>query len=148
MTYQTTYPSDPVVAFVGSVADNAPATILSREVETAAIGFGLPVDQGTADGGIVATSGSTTAIAGVTVRVQGLDANTPNAIPVGSSASVLTSGAIWVTAGEAVTAGSPVLVTVADGTFKQTVAAGNVAIPNAVYETSGGNGDVVRIRLK
>ncbi len=45
-----------------------PKTLISRTVETAAgIGFGLPVAQGTNDGGVIATVAGTTAILGITV---------------------------------------------------------------------------------
>ena len=115
--------------------------MLSRQAEGAAIGFGVPVAQGTADRGARATTTGDTEIAGITVRERSA---LNDQWAVGADMRVMTSGALFVVAAATVAAGDPVHVIVDGGTFSNT---GGVAIPGAVYETSGDSGDNVIVRL-
>lgn len=150
MANQTTYNAVHDKAYAGMVADTGLATIVSRSVQTAALGFGLPAARGTADRTArpVTTGDVAADIEGISVRNQALDATNPNATQVGYSAPIMLTGTIWVTVGEAVAAGDPVLVTVADGTITKTAGAGKVALPDAYFETSAANGALAVVRLK
>lgn len=131
------------VAVNGAIANTEPNVLISRTVETAAgIGFGKPVNQGAADHGCKVTAG-TAAILGVTVMDRSTSDDT---FAEDASARIMTKGVIWVTAGEAVAAGDPVYVTASSGAWKKTEAS-NVAVPNARYDTSAANGELVALRL-
>ena len=52
-----------------------------------------------------------------------------------------------VTASVAVNDGDPVYVTVATGAFVKASGAGNVQIPNAVYDSTTGGAGLVKVRL-
>ena len=128
----------------GAIADTANKDLMSRTVEGAAIGFGLPLAQGDTDYGVRATTTGDTEIVGITVRDQ---STFGDEFAVGDSARVLEKGTIWVTTAVAVAARDDVLVTVADGSFTNVVAAGNVAIDGARFDDTGDANAVVRIRL-
>lgn len=147
MAHNESYRTDPQVAFEGMIADQTPATIVSRTVETAAVSFGKCVKQGTADAGVEGVETGDTAILGIAVRNQGVDGNSVDAYPVGETAAVLLKGAIWVKAGATVAAGDPVHVTVDGSVFGTGAGAGKVAISGATYETSGAANALVRVRL-
>lgn len=149
MAYNENYNTDPQVAFEGMVADQTPATIVSRTVETAAIPFGKCVKQGTADNGVEQVETGDTAILGIAVRNQGVDSSggTADVYPVKENAAILLKGAIWVKAGASVSAGDPVHVTVDGSVFGTGAGAGKVAIAGATYETSGAANALVRVRL-
>ena len=105
---QTTYNSTHPAAYEGMVADIVPATIISRTVENAALGFGKVAVQGA---GAQATRAPTTGVTnfiGITVRDQAADPNLASQYAIGATAALLTYGAIWVLAGETVAEGDPV----------------------------------------
>jgi hypothetical protein len=117
---------------------------ISRTVEdSAGIGFGKLVFQGTDDRGITATPGTT--VRGITVRSQARDANNPDKYGQYESAKVRTKGPIWVTVSGAVTAGAAVYYTAA-GLFTAT-ASGNTALTGAIFDTSAADGGLAIIRL-
>lgn len=125
------------IAFEGSVSNMVPATFVSRVVDTAAIGFGLPVKQGATnkacDAGIAAGD-----FVGITVSEAGIAEFAKD-----TEARIMTQGVIWVKAAGTVEAGDPVSY---DSGWKT----GGTAVPQleeARYETGGGNGDLVQIRL-
>ncbi len=62
------------------------------------------------------------------------------------NAGLLVKGVIWVTAGATVTVGQPVYAVPATGVFTN-VAAGNIAIPNAIFESSAASAALVKVRL-
>lgn len=130
-------------AFEGMIAETQFKDATSRRVETAAgIGFGLAVTKGTADAQVRLGG---TVFVGITVADHGQPGNRyeQNAV-----AACLRRGTIWVKADGAVTAGSPVTYTTATGLVGQrAVAAGIVAVPDAIFETSGASGDLVRVYL-
>lgn len=148
MANQDTYLAQMAAAFVGMVANAEAKTLISRTAEGATIGFGKAVKQGTADNGVAAATADTDVVRGITAIDQ--SATLAAGFEVGSSALVLTKGVIWVTAGEAVDAGSPVYMIVGTaqaGNFGDT-ATNNLAIPNAIFDSSAAAaGDLVKIRL-
>ena len=148
MAYNESYRTDPQIAFVGMVADQTPATIVSKTVETAAVGFGKAVKIGSVDGKVAASADGDTFVYGITVRSQATGAENADTYAVGQSASILILGSIFVTAGEAVTAGESVYVTVDGGAFGKTSGTGKVQIAGAMYETSGAQDDLVHVRMK
>jgi len=133
------------VAFNGMIANTEPNVLISREVQTAAIGFGKVVKQGTADKQVIAASAAADVVRGITVRDQSA---TADAFAVGESALVMTKGVIWVTAFDTVVAGAPVYMRVTGGSGKFTdTSTDNLAIPGAIFETSGAADALVAIRL-
>lgn len=129
----------------GQLVNTAQVTVVGREIETAAIGFGVPVAQGIADMGVHKVAVGDTAVIGVTLIDRTIGAEVEQ-YPVGSTAGVVTIGSIWVTANEVTVAGDPVYVLLADGTFKKS-AAGAIPIIGARYDTSGAIGALVQVRL-
>lgn len=148
MSYNETYRTDPQVAFPGMVADMSQATIVSRTVETAALGFGVAVKRGAVHKVSALTTGDAAGdFFGITVRSQATKAESPNEYPVNDTAGIMRKGPIWVTVSEAVVEGDDVYVTLADGSFGTTAGAGIVLIAGATYESAGGANDVVRVQL-
>ena len=148
MAVQTDYTSEMAPGYEGMIANTEPNVLISRTVEGAAIGFGRAVKQGTADTEIEAATAAADVYRGITVRDQSVDPSSANATPVGESALVMTKGVVWVTAFDGVVAGAPVYMRVAGGSARFTdTATDNLAIPGAVFDSSGGAGDLVKIRL-
>ena len=145
---QTTYAATHAIALEGMEADTESSgrRNLSRTVESAAVGFGKAVSQGTVDHGIVAFASATTKFLGVTVRDQAVDPASQNQFRVGDTAPVKTEGAVWVLAGEAITAGDPVYLTSA-GAFMKT-ATSNTLVARARFDTTAASGALVLLRLQ
>lgn len=141
MATQTTYTETMDALRVGMVADTGHKVLISRNVEGAAVGFGKPLAQGDADMGARLTTTGDTAVLGVTVMDRGENFDE---FAVGASARVMTEGVTAVEVVAAVSAGDPVHVVVADGTFSNT---GGVELPGARYETSAESGALAKIRL-
>lgn len=143
MALQTTYTEAPAAFLVGAVADTNHKVLISRTVEGAAVAFGKPLAQGTADKGArITTTGDVAGdFVGISVRDQ---ATFGDQFAVGESARVMKTGTIAVAVVATVAAGDPVHVIVAAGTFSNT---GGVAWPGARYEDSGASGSTVRIRI-
>lgn len=155
MSVQTTYPDVQPVAVAGAQATMIPATIISRTVETAAIGFGVAVEQGTADKGCVAFDGGTVlgiamldrSASGLTVSGGQVTGRTIDAFGVGESARIMTKGDIWVTCATGCSAGDGVFVRPSNGDFQDSNANSAVQIPGAVWDTSAGAGELAVVRL-
>lgn len=143
MTIQATYADRLALGYTGQVADMSLSEIMSREVETASIGFGVAVIQGAADHGC--RTGAAGVFLGITVRDIALDPTNADLYTVGDTAAILTRGTMFVTAGEAVVAGDLVYRTTA-GVLNKT-AIGNTLVANARWDTSAANGELARIRL-
>ena len=141
MATQTVYNETMDAARVGMIADTTAKTLLSRDVETAAVGFGVPVVQGTADNGARAADTGDTAILGISVRER---STINDEFAVGESMRVMTKGAIWVTVKVEVDAGDSVTVVLATAEFSNT---GGVGITGATYETSAGIGELAKVRI-
>jgi hypothetical protein len=73
-------------------------------------------------------------------------ASTPDSYEQYETAAIITQGQIYVTAGATVADGDAVYWNPANGRFTNT--ATHIAIPDAVFDTSGVNGDIVEISLK
>jgi hypothetical protein len=144
---QTSYSATHAVAYEGMVADLGPATVISRNVETAALGFGKPASQGSADQGIVAAQSAATKFLGITVRDQAVDPASPDQYRVGDTAGVLTQGAIWAKAYEIVAAGDPVYFVTATGLLGKT-ATSSTLIANARWDSAAAADGLAIIRLK
>lgn len=141
MAVQTNYSEMQDALRAGFIYDMAPNELLSRTVEDAALAFGKPVTQGTADSAVHPTTTGDTTILGISA----LDQSTlDDEFAIGSSARIITSGPVAVEAAATVAAGDPVHVVVATGTFTN---AGGVQIVGATYESSGDSGDLVKVRL-
>jgi hypothetical protein len=147
MAVQTTYRTDLRPAFEGMIANTEPNILISREVETAAIGFGKAVKQGTADDQVLAATAADDVFRGITVRDQSAH-GVADTFPVGSSALIMTQGVVWVTAFDTVVAGAQVYMRVAGGLGRFTdTATDNLPIPGAIFDSSGGAGELVKIRI-
>ena len=98
MSAQTSYSSSMDKCYHGQIGDIGPSDIVSKCVQTAAIGFGIAVSRGTLDNQI--TKGGDNTFFGVTVRSLDREgtANT-GAITyaVGETAAVMRKGYIWLT---------------------------------------------------
>ena len=145
-TVQSTYPDRQPEAYEGMIANTEPNVLISRTVETAAIGFGKAVKQGTADDEVEAADNAADVYRGVTVRDMSVDPDSPDATPVGHSALVMTKGVVWVTAEDTVVAGADVYMVPGTGKFTDT-STSNLPIPNAVFDSSGVADELVKIRL-
>lgn len=145
MAYQDTYNAEHAPFIEGMIANSEKSNIVSRVVETAAgIGFGKVAVRGTADNQIKVSEASGKVL-GITV----LDTTQlQDSYPQYATAAVMTRGVIVVTADGAVNAGDDVTVTEATGALgTKAVAAGIVAVPNAVWDSSAADGALAKIRL-
>lgn len=144
MALQTTYNETLTEAVAGAQATMLPATIISRTVETAAgIGFGVAVEQGTADKGCIIFDGGT--VLGIAMLDRG--ATGEDEFAQYESARVMVKGDIWVTCATGCSAGDSVFVRPSNGDFQDSSANSGVQIANARWETSAGAGELAVIRL-
>ncbi|TNC14787.1 hypothetical protein FF100_04150 [Methylobacterium terricola] len=142
---QTSYPGRPAAAYEGMAADQNPATVVSRTVETAeGIGFGRAAFQGARDEGIAAAGA---VFRGIVLADRNARPSPSGAdlFAKGETAAVMTSGAVWVVTASAASAGSPAYVTPAGALTA--AASGNAPIANALFDTSAPAGGLVRLRL-
>lgn len=147
-TYQTTYGAAPAKGLPGQIASEEKCNKVSREVETAAgIGFGQPAQRGAADHGVAILGAGTFLGIAVLNPAVPADSDTPDAYPQYFTGAFMTMGTMYVTAGEAVTAGAAVYWDAADGRYTVNTSTTDTEIPGAVFETSGADGDIVEISL-
>lgn len=153
MAVQTTYSATIDAARAGMIADTqANINLVSRTVETAAgIGFGLPVDQGSNDNGIVLVSASTTDPVGFTVRERSVHAANPDEFSQYDDARVMTKGVIWVTVTDAggVAAGDDVWMTLATGALSNADvgSSGGLLLAGCRWVSSAANGALAKISV-
>ena len=106
-------------------------------------------DGQTLDGfNIVVTPTSETAVGeflGISVRDTTLGAE-QDVYEEGDTVAVMTQGVIWVTAGASVTPADPVYWNPATSRYTKTTT--HFPVPGAAFDTSGGNGDLVRLALR
>ena len=149
---QSNYSNAPAIGLPGQIANEELANIISRTVETAGgLNFGQPAARSATAANenscrLMASGASFLGIA-VLNRAVAPDASDPDNYPQYASAALLAQGTICVTAGEAVVPGDDVYWNSASGKFTTTSGGSNVAIPNARFETNGGDGDVVVISV-
>lgn len=74
------------------------------------------------------------------------NASTPDAYPQYFTGAFMTQGQMYVTAGASVVDGGDVYWNPATGRYTSTTT--HIRIPNAKFDTSGGNGDIVEISIK
>lgn len=155
MAVQTSYPDTQPAAVAGLQATMLPASIISRTVETAAVGFGRPVEQGTNDKGCKLFDGGSVlgitvldrSAAGTTVANGQITGRTADSFGVGESARVMVKGDVWVVSTTGNVAGDPVYVRPSNGTFQNSSANSGVQIPNARWDTTAGAGALAVVRL-
>lgn len=157
MAVQTSYSENIRPAVAGMIANEEPAVIISRTIiDAAGVEFGKVVQEASTDG---STDGQCTAdldtadmdaykFIGITVRERSVRPETPNKFAQYESARIMRKGVIWVQASAAVTAGTDVTVTLATGALNSiAVGAGQVAIPNARWESSTTGAGLAKLRL-
>jgi len=137
---QSSYADTPPIGFPGMIASGETANRISRTVEDAGgVAFGKAVFRGLGDHGCTATP-----TAGAFLGFVATDAaGSADVVPQYATAAVLTKGALFVVAGEAVTDGAAVYVTAA-GAIVDT-ATDNVAAPGWLFDATAASGAVVRI---
>ena len=143
---QTSYTSELDAYIEGMKANSEHSNHISRVVENAAgIGFGKVAMQGTADSQIVPSKAG-----GIFRGITILDTTQlQDSYPQYGMAAVMTWGVIVVRVATAVKAGDDVTYTAATGALgTAAVAAGVVAIPNAVWDTSASAGGLAKLRLQ
>lgn len=150
-TYQTTYDATPAKGVHGQVANAELSNRVSRTIEAAAVAFGAPVQRGVADHGAVEfTTGKFLGIAILNPTVPGTVATaaTPDQYPVGFTASILTQGQVYVTAGATVVPGDDVYYTTATGRYVTAAGAGIVGpLTGVFFDTGGANGELVELSV-
>ncbi len=128
----------PAIGYAGMIADSQFKTVLSKRITNGAVGFGLAVSRGAADG--TSRLGGTI-YDGITVA----DKADPDAsYAIDEVAGVMVKGCIWVTASNNVTPADAPTFTLATGV----IGAGLVtAIPNARFLTTATAGNLVQLEL-
>lgn len=145
---QTTYPDTLAAAYAGMIANGEVGNRISRTCEdSGGIGFGKAVFRGAGDHGCTATAAAGVgAFLGITIAHEAL-AVLPGAdadeYPQYENVPILTSGVIWVTAGEAVTDGAQAYVT-SGGAIVDT-ATDNTILTGWFFDTTGANADLVKL---
>src|SRR5688500_14761159 len=139
---QTTYNASIPDALEGMVANSEPEVVISRQVEAAAgIGFGKVALQGTGDQQILGVGAGR--FRGITVLDPTKEGDTYARY---DTAAVLVKGVIWVTVGAIVAVGDAAYYVAATGVITNS-ASGNVAIPNAFFDSSAASGALAKLRI-
>jgi len=155
MSVQTTYPDTQPVAVAGAQATMIPTTLISRTVEVAAVGFGVPVEQGIADKGCKKFDGGKllgiTALdrsaSGLTVVAGQVTASAPDTFGVGQSALVMTKGDLWVIAATAVAAGDDVYIRPSNGDFQNDATNSATVVDGLRWDTTTVAGGLAVLRM-
>lgn len=152
-TAQTNYGTAPAIGLPGAIANEELANIISRTVETSGgLNFGQPGARSAtaANENSCRLMASGAAFLGIAVlnRAVAADDDDPDNYPQYGQAALMTQGTIYVTAGGTVAPGDDVTWNTSTGRYSTTAADGtNLAIPEARFETNGGNGDIVIVSL-
>jgi len=149
---QSNYGTAPAIGLPGQIANEELANIISRTVETSG---GLNFGQPAARSATAASENSCRLMAsgavflGIAVlnRAVLADADDPDNYPQYGQAALMTQGTIMVTAGAAIVPGDDVYWDSATGKYGTSSGGTNVAIPEARFETNGGDGDIVTVSL-
>ncbi len=149
-TYQTTYSEAPAKGLHGQIASEEKSNRISRTVESAeGIRFGQPVQRGTGDHGVVPLADGT--FLGIAILNPAVppSASLPDAYPQYFTGAFMAQGQMYVTAGGNVSDGGEVFYNTTTHRYVGAAGANIVGpIPDAVFDTSGGNGDIVEISLR
>lgn len=130
--------------FAGQQGNMVPATLISRQVESANLPFGAPAFQGADDKGCTTdqtTGSATNGFVGIAIGEFG-----KGEFAQGDEARLMTQGVVFVTVAEAVVAGGDAYYA-ADGTWTANGGAGDTKLTGARYDTSGDANDLVELRL-
>ncbi len=128
-------------AYNGLVADQQTSVRLSRLAE-GSISPGRVVTQGSTD--IKVTQGGTGTILGIAMADRTLSPDQAGDYADGDTIGYVSHpGVIWCTAQVAVTAGDPVTYDTATGE----VNLAGTPVSNAIYDSSAGAGELVKVRL-
>lgn len=143
---QTTYLSDFAAGYPGMVANGETSNRISRTIQDAAgIGFGKAAFRGTGDHDCTATPTAGTLL-GITIAHEALGlvaGQTSDTFARYANVPIMTQGVIWVQVGAAVADGDQAYVTPA-GVITN-VSTSNVILPGWFFDTTGANGDVVKL---
>lgn len=143
---QTVYTDQIAAGYPGMVANGETSNRISRTIEDAAgVAFGKAVFRGTGDHGCTATP-TAGQLLGITIAnvALGLTAGqTADVYPQNSTVGIMTLGAIFVTAGEAVLKGDQAYVTAA-GVINKTATA-NTILPGWFFDAAAANGAVTKL---
>lgn len=145
---QNTYPSKAQKGLPGMKANMEEWNAITRVQEDAvAIGFGQPVARSaTAKDDACRIFAAGRSFLGLTIKDTTRPATVGDAYERYSNVGILTQGVMWVTAGGACTAGNPVYWDPA--TLKFVDDNTKVAIPGAVFDSSGVLNDVVKVAIR
>lgn len=146
---QNAYTENLAAGYPGMIANGETSNRITRTVESSAgVGFGRAVYRGTSDDGCTATVGTLATFLGFTVAtsavapVAGQDADEYQQF---DNATILTSGAIYVTVTGNVADGAAITVATANGALSSTAAdASNIATGWIADQTITGGG-LIRI---
>lgn len=141
------YKAEQARGVVGGVVNTEHKNVISRAIENVeGVAFGKPVVQGTLDQQARITKAGDTKFVGITLRDRATMGGRFNQF---EQARILEEGVVWVEVAEAVSAGNPVVVTVADGGFVKTAAGATaVVMANAFYDSSATVGGLAQVRIK
>lgn len=143
---QTTYGDTIAPGYAGMIANGETSNRISRTIQDAGgIGFGKAVFRGTGDHDCTATP-TAGALLGITIAHEALGllaGQTADVYPRYENVAILTQGVIWVTAGAAVADGDQAYVT--PGGVITNVSTSNVILPGWFFDTTGANGDLVKL---
>jgi len=121
--------------------------IITRTIESAAgIGFGKVACRGTADNTCKVAAASAVPY-GITVLDPTQQGTVVDVYPQYQNVAIMTEGVVVAMAGEAVSDGDPVYFVPATGVLMKT-STDNIAIPNAVWDTSTAGPGLAAIRLR
>lgn len=143
---QTTYDTTLAAGYPGMIANGETSNRISRTCEDAGgIPFGVPVYRGAGDHGCTATPGVGTFL-GISIAHEALGllaGQTADEYAQYDDVAILTQGAIWVTAGEAVTDGAQAYGTA--GSAIVDTSTSNTILTGFIFDTTGANADLVKI---
>lgn len=146
---QNSYTENLALGYPGMVANGETSNRITRTVETAGgIGFGKPVYRGSGDHGCTSTVGTLATFLGFTVAtsaqapVAGQDADEYQQY---DNATILTSGAIFVTVTGNVVDGAAITVNTSTGALSSTAADGSNIATGWVADQTITGGGLIRI---
>lgn len=143
---QTAYTDQLAPGYAGMVANGETSNRISRTVEDAAgIGFGKAVFRGAGENGCTATP-TAGQLLGITIAHSTLGflaGQDVDEYPRYETANILALGTIWVTAGEAVTAGAQAYATSAGAIVDTSTS--NTILPGWFFDDAAANGALVKL---
>lgn len=149
MSAQLTYPQSPAIGFQGMIAQNfAVKQIDSGLVETAALGLGYAVVNGTADNQYVKAAADE-AVAGVVVHVSGREQAADGSVTfaVGEAVPVMKKGRFFGVANGAIAKGTTVAFDPATNKFGPVVGTTTTLAVGGAHTSSAADGDLIVIEI-